>query len=110
MKLFIVIIEILREASRWKVLDLLVENIGNRKAMLFKDIEEKDQLIFSLLPVVNVLLKLEQKFPDFCVFLLELIYSGFLVVINFRVDDAGPITQAISNIIRQLLASHGGFE
>jgi hypothetical protein len=56
---FVVIIEILREPGGGQVFDIRIENIRHGKAMLLKNIEEKDQLVFSLLPIVNIFLKFE---------------------------------------------------
>ncbi len=56
MQYFIVIVEVLGEAAGGQISDLLIEGVRNRQTVLFKDVEEKDQLVFSLLAIVDVLL------------------------------------------------------
>ncbi len=56
MQYFIVIVEVLGEAAGGQISDLLIEDVRNRQTVLLKDVEEKDQLVFSLLAIVDVLL------------------------------------------------------
>jgi hypothetical protein len=63
MQYLVVIVEILREASRWEIFYLCIENIWHWESIFLEYIEEEYELVLSLLPIVDVFLQIHQELP-----------------------------------------------
>ena len=57
---FIVVVEIFRKSGRGQVFDLRVKYIRNRQTIFLENVEEENELILSLLSIVDVFLELHQ--------------------------------------------------